>query len=287
MSSPVAARARSQGGPLGLRVMRRAIPGTSSGATCSRRAAPTAIPGRAGQPPQHRTRRRSGRGDARRHCRRTLAAKPAAGRRGAARRASAAAPRCLGRVAEAGVGQAPDGVEGLRGLRPRGPHHDLVAAAHSQRGHGVQAAGAHRPAAGGEVGDGHLGVEARRRAHEQRRRPRVEPQAVRHDEPQSGRASGRLGAASGSAAPRRRLPAAPDVRRLRRPAAPACAALAASPPRASAATASREPPSAAATAAATAPSTNGAAVSSDARRAAPAAAGRGPSPPRARRCPGP
>ena len=73
-----------------------------------------------------------------------------------------------------------------------------------QGGHGVEAAGAHRAAPGGEVGERHLGVKARGGAHQQRRRPRVEPQPVDHDESQGRPRRGRVAPALLRRARRRR-----------------------------------------------------------------------------------
>ena len=84
------------------------------------------------------------------------------------------------RVAKTFGRQAPQRGERLPRLPPGGTHHDLVAVTHAESGHGVHAARAHRAAMSAQVGDGYLGVEAGHGAHQQRGRPRVQPQRVAH-----------------------------------------------------------------------------------------------------------
>ena len=139
---------------------RSTAPGTGAGAGGTR----------AGRQSSRRRRRPGGRGGLRR-------SDPAAGGLPAGRGGGAA---LAGRIAEVVAGQPGDGGQGLAGLRSPGAHQQLVAAARAQRGDGVQAAGAHRPARGGQVLDGDVGVERGRRAHQPGRRPGVQPQPVGH-----------------------------------------------------------------------------------------------------------
>ena len=91
--------------------------------------------------------------------------------------------RTTRRLTEALVGQTADRRQRLQRLRPVGRDDQLVALPGAEGGDRVQAPGADRTASGGRVGDGDVGVEAGRGAHQQRGRPRVEAERVAHRHP--------------------------------------------------------------------------------------------------------
>ena len=81
-------------------------------------------------------------------------------------------------LAEPFVRQASERLERLRRLRAGRAGHELVSAAHAQRADRGQAARVRRPLAGGRDGQRDLGVEPGQRADQERRGPRVQPEAV-------------------------------------------------------------------------------------------------------------
>ena len=159
--------------PLGLRVLGRAgVPGDrlNSASQSSRR--PDGDPGSCADPFQD--------GAGRRRLRRRCCFRRRRGdhdsRRGRFRAAG------LG-LAEALVGEAPDGGERLRRLRTLRPDDQLVSAPGTQRGDPGQASRDDRAPAVGGIGDRHGGVVACRGAHQQRRRPCVQTEGVAHGHP--------------------------------------------------------------------------------------------------------